>query len=477
MAGGVWLLPTRERPSNLRRFLSAAREMGTQTVGWVLVNEDELEANRFAYEQVMALAPYGWVLKSVAASCYGDAIRAVWPDVRGHDWIGLVSDDLVPCTGNWDTALLKSLQGWNVVSSNDGWQATTGNIMRDRLHGAIVWSGPLARAVGWIFPDGLTHIFHDDVWETIGRETGCWQVRLDVMCKHLHESLEGGNPPTVDPTSDLWKHDEAWFRGWVSVGKDECVAKVRAHMESCGVRQLKPDFTGISIMIGTPCIDARYDSTYMISLFQSMKMLSDMGVSCQMAEEKFTADVALARNKLFSAFLRSTCSHLLTIDSDMGWSPDAIIRLVMAKKDFVAVAGPKKRYPLSFAANFTDEGGNPIMLQYDYGSGTMEIGEIGSAFALITRTCAAKMAQSYPELDFVGVTGEIEHGVYNPMVQNRRYFSEDFAFCKRWRAIGGQCFMVPDVALTHTGSHSFHGSFADAARAQAMEAQMRQAAE
>lgn len=470
---GVWLLPTKERIGNLRRFLSAAREMGTTTPGWVLVNAGELEANRFAYEQALSVGPQHWELKAVDAQCYGDAVRAAWQDVEERDWVGLVADDLVPCTGNWDTALLKHLQGWNVVSSNDGWQATTGNILRDRLHGAIAWSGPLARAVGWIFPDGLTHIFHDDVWETIGRETACWQVRPEVMCKHLHESLEGSVPPTMDRESALWKHDESWFKDWVASSKNECVAKVRAHMEACGVRQLVPDFTGVSIMIATPCIDARYDSTYMVSLFQTMKMLSENGVSCQMAEEKFTADVALARNKLFSAFVRSGCSHMLTIDADMGWPPDAIIRLLMAKKDFVAVAGPKKRYPITFAANWTDAAGNPVMLQYDYQSGTMEVGEIGSAFAMISKECAVRMAQSYPELDFVGVTGEIEHGVYNPMVQDRRYFSEDFAFCKRWRAIGGRVFMVPDVKLSHTGNHTFEGSFSEAAMAQ----QMRQAAE
>ena len=116
-------------------------------------------------------------------------------------------------------------------------------------------------------------------------------------------------------------------------------------------------------------------------------------------------------------------------------------------------------------------------LQYDPVSGTMEIGEIGSAFCLITRACAEKMAHSYPELDFLGVTGELEHGVYAPMVENRRWYSEDFAFCKRWRAIGGKCFMIPEAALSHTGSHTFTGSFAEAAQRQQAEQAQRIAAE
>jgi hypothetical protein len=478
---GVWLLPTKGRIPNLRRFLSAAREMGGSTPGWILVNDDELEASRFLYEQALRLAPAGWELMPVKATCYGDALRYVWPDIKGKDWVGLVSDDLVPCSGNWDMALLKQVAGWNVVSSNDGWQAQTGNIHHDRLHGAIVWSGALLRCVGWMFPEGLTHIFHDDVWETIGRETGCWQVRTDIMVKHLHEALEGRRGPTMDPSSDLWKHDESIFKEWLSKDKDSCVAKVRALMESQGLRAVTPNFAGVKLMIGTPCIDGRYESSYMISLFNTMKMMGDAGVTCQMAEEKFTADICMARAKIFSAFLRSDCTHLLTIDADMAWEPSAIIRLFHAKKDFVSVAGPKKRYPLSFAANFTDANGNPINLVFDQESGTMEVGEIGSAFCLISRNCAKRLADAYPELAFLGVTGEKEYAVYNPIVARERggrYYSEDFAFCLRWRTIGGRVYMIPDVKLSHTGSHTFTGSFVEAAAAQQaqQEAASKQAA-
>ena len=345
------------------------------------------------------------------------------------------------------------------------------------FHGAIAWSGPLARAVGWIFPDGLNHIFHDDAWEALGRETACWQVHTEVMVKHLHEAKDGVIGPTMDPQSELWKHDEAWFKNWVATDKPACVERIKKHLESFGVRQIKPDLSGVSLMIGTPCIDARYELTFMVSLFQTMRYLDSCGVPSQFAEEKFTADVSLARNKIFSAFLRSSCTHLLTIDSDMGWGVDAIIRLFNAKKDFVAVAGPKKRWPLTFAANHVDANGNPIPLQYDPATGTMEISEIGAAFCLMTRQCAEKMAQAYPELDFIGVTGEREHGPYIPMVQNSRYYSEDFSFCKRWRSIGGQCFMVPDAALSHTGSATFSGSFSEMAQQQSQEQANRMAAE
>ena len=468
---GVWLLPTRGRIGNLRRFLNAAREMGTSTPGWILINDDEWSEWRHEYEPLLALAPRGWSFVPVHADSYGAALRAVWNKVEHMRWVGLVSDDLVPCTSTWDVQLLAALQGWNFVSSNDGWQAP------QRMHGAVAWSGDLLRAVGYLFPPGLRHIFHDDLWEGLGRETGCWQVRMDIMCRHLHESLEGVRGPTMDSQSALWQHDEAWFRDWEKAEKAETVERVRGLMTRYGVTTMKPDFTGVSLMIGTPAIDGSYDSAYVVGLYATMKMLQENGVLVQWAEEKYTADISLARSKILGAFLRTSATHLLMIDADMGWEPEAVMRLFCAKKEFVAIAGPKKRYPLSFAANFTDRDGNPIMLTFDAMSGTMEVGEVGSAFALVTRGMAERMVAGYPELVYVGVTGDLECALFNPMIENRRYYSEDFAFCARWRALGGTVHIVPDIALKHTGSHCFSGSFSQMAQQQRAEFELRAAAE
>ena len=76
---GVWLLPTRGRVANLRRFLSAAREMGTQTVGWVLVDEDDYQANELAYGQAMALAEQD----AFEQSCAGFGEQALKRCVEG----------------------------------------------------------------------------------------------------------------------------------------------------------------------------------------------------------------------------------------------------------------------------------------------------------------------------------------------------------------------------------------------------------
>lgn len=462
MKNGLWILPTHRRPDNLKRFLKAAREIGTSTPGLIVVNAGEYETSRAEYDALQLFILPNWRIVPVEANSYGDAIRAVWPKVKDLDWVGLVSDDLVPCTPGWDVKLISCLQGWNVVSSNDGWQAQTGDIGRDRIHGAMCFSGDLLRAIGWMMAPKIRHIFHDDMLETLGRETACWQVKIDILVKHLHEALQGVRGPTMDPQSSLWKHDEAVFKEWLEKDKPATVERIKALMVSKNVIAMRPDFAGVRLMIGTPSIDGKYEGDYFRSWFETVKLMTAHGVEVRWAEEKYTADIALGRSKILAAFIKSPCTHLLMIDADMDWKNDAIIRLFCAKKDFVSIAGPKKRYPLTFAVNYTDDDGNPKNLAFDNVSGTMEVTEVGSAFCLITKACAERMRDGYPELEYIGATGEPEWLLFCPMVMNRRPFSEDFAFCLRWRKLGGKVYVVPDVPLGHTGIHRFHGSMQQA---------------
>jgi hypothetical protein len=42
-----------------------------------------------------------------------------------------------------------------------------------------------------------------------------------------------------------------------------------------------------------------------------------------------------------------------------------------------------------------------------------------------------------------------------------QYLSEDYAFCRRWRDLGGEIFADFDSRLTHVGHASYEGSLKD----------------
>ena len=160
---------------------------------------------------------------------------------------------------------------------------------------------------------------------------------------------------------------------------------------------------GVKLMVGTPCGDGRIDVRYLISWFETAKMLAQAGCDFFWNTENYNADIVSARAKILRAFLKSSCTHLLFIDSDMGWATNAVARLFFAKKDFAAVAGRKKVDPLKkaeYAVNAVDEAGKRIVLSFDQATGTTEVSEVGLACALITRGCAEQMVDAYRDLSY-----------------------------------------------------------------------------
>ncbi len=183
-----------------------------------------------------------------------------------------MSDDCIPATVHWDTVLVNSLQGWNFVSANDGWQAPA------RMGGCNVFSGNLIRAVGHIYPKGFTHLYTDDVWEEVGRETGCWLPRMDVLVRHEHEMLKGTYDETRKHVDKNYPNDHARFMKWRAEEKPAMLEAVRKLQAGSGVRMVKPDLTGVSVMIATPSHSGQYHSVYNVGLFNSMKMFGELGV-------------------------------------------------------------------------------------------------------------------------------------------------------------------------------------------------------
>lgn len=450
----MWLLPTRGRTSSLKRFFKACREYSVSTPGIVLVNADEFARDRELY---MALdLPRDWSFKAVQASCMQDALRAAWPLVKDLEWVGLLQDDLVPHTPGWDKILVDALKGWNVVSAHNG--ETTAQ----RMQGAIAWSGDLVRLMGGLYPSGFRHLYGDDVWEQLSAETRCWQLLGQVVTYHKNETYYTDADATAKAVCAHTEHDRARFEEWNATEKAAMVEKIRGLQLIKGVRQYRAELKGLKVMLATPAGDGRIDTTYLDSMFEMITNFNQSGAELVWTKEPRNADISLARCRLFSNFLRSSCSHLLMVDDDIGWEWGAIIRLFAANKDFVAVAGPKKCYPLIFACDFSGADGSPVPLTIDAESGAAECHHVGAAFALITRACAEKMAKAYDQLlGYENATGQTEYAVFNPFVLDRRYYSEDFAFCKRWRMLGGTVHVCIDVPLSHTGAHTFRGAMRD----------------
>jgi hypothetical protein len=273
--------------------------------------------------------------------------------------------------------------------------------------------------------------------------------------------MTGKKDTTSAKTNAAWAEDDRAYAEWGKHDKGPAIERVLALMQEHGVDMFTPDLSGIEVMLATPSGDGTYESVFVNAIRLTEMYVKQYGGQFRFAEMLHCSDIAVARARIVGSFRGSTATHLFLADSDQGWRPEDFIRTLMSGRDFIAAAGVRKVSPASFAVNVTDDFGRPVPLQVDSERGYIRASGVGLAFACLSRKCVERMVEAYPDLAFDAAEGRQEHALFNPIVVNRRYLGEDYAWCHRWRAIGGDIWVDPTINLDHVGKATWSGAWLD----------------
>lgn len=216
---------------------------------------------------------------------------------------------------------------------------------------------------------------------------------------------------------------------------------------------------GRKVTIATPCGSGKLDVEYVVSLVGTLYVLEQLGAKVDWFRLPGCSDLPYARSKIFGHFLRSDFTDMILVDDDMGWEPYDIVRLLQLNRDFIGGVGPKKQNNPEYCVNSCDDYGNTIMMPMELTTGVTECTEVGLAFMMMSKSCAERMARHYTDLEFYDKDGVIQYGLYDGLILpgTKRRLAEDFAFCHRWRKIGGKVEILPDIALKHCGKAVWEG--------------------
>lgn len=175
--------------------------------------------------------------------------------------------------------------------------------------------------------------------------------------------------------------------------------------------------------------------------------------------------ITRARNHLVAKFLDNTvATHLMFIDSDIGFQAEHIFQLLLYDKDIIGGLYPKKNLPPDYVVNCNpetiDEQG-----QVKVENGLIPVSRLGTGFMLIKREVFNKMMVAYPQTKFINNVGldpkynKYCYSLFDCAISpdTQEYLSEDWLFICRWRAIGGEVFAAPNIRLNHWGTFSFPG--------------------
>lgn len=452
---GLWILPTHNRPERCQATLDACAATGMSTPGLVIIN-----GNGEGYENLKL--PPNW-LKEIAGrdEKLNDVYRRVFKGNPDLDWYGFIADDILPRTKGWDEKLIRRAGKDRICSGNDLWQAP------NRMHGAVVYGGNVLRKVGYWMPDGLTHMFGDDLWEHLGRISGIWDVAMEVITEHVHWlNGKAQKDRSYEASHSLLERDQKWFKFWME-------NEAQAALERLGVKNIVADLKGRRLYIATPCHGGQVRAEYVISLTATMRELQMKGVGLEIGLIPDESLVTRARNVLVAQFLKSSADTMLFVDADMGeWGPSAVTRLLAWSSDWekavVGIAGVRRSDPPSFCVNFLEDQDKGIEVCPK--TGCISLRHIGTGFLMIRREAIERLIRLHPELGYEETDREGKpmgrnYSLFDTETKDNRSFSEDYHFCDLWRQAGGKVWCDPNVGIQHIGTKAYTGALSSVLKA------------
>lgn len=211
------------------------------------------------------------------------------------------------------------------------------------------------------------------------------------------------------------------------------------------------------VVIAIPAYTWTVQLATMRSILHDVLALTQRGDWVSFLDESGSSDIADARAIIVEQFLDGGGTHLVCVDSDVCWERGALVRLVDAPVDFVAGVYPKRQDPIEFPVQYI-----PGPLQAV--DGLLEVEAVQGGFVRLTRPMLKQMGEAHPGLKVQSSRSPkgSMHMLYDRVIlEDGTKIGEDFAFCHRWRAMGGKVWIDPEINLGHIGNKMFAGRLGD----------------
>ncbi len=237
------------------------------------------------------------------------------------------------------------------------------------------------------------------------------------------------------------------------------------------------------LIVGTPSIDGKLMGPYVSSMLKLHQACAQKGVRFDVLVHSGDALIPRARQDMVARFMeQEQATHLLFIDSDIGFEPEQVFRLLDFGADVSAGVCPHKWMdPERLKALVREGKGRPDSAALTYVYEPVEQGKAGSrdgfmkarfagtGFLMLKRTALLSMMKRYPETRYSSNFGpedplagsRFRFALFNCMIDPKtgEYLSEDYSFCHRWLGMGGEIWVDTNSRFRHMGLNAVDGDF------------------
>lgn len=234
------------------------------------------------------------------------------------------------------------------------------------------------------------------------------------------------------------------------------------------------------VFIATPCYGGLLNQGFVESIVGLTTYAPANGFSTALVMNGHDSLITRSRNKLVSVFMDTPhATHLMFIDADITFKPEYVKRMLDFDQDVVAGMYPVKAIDWAQVKKKTTADSTPDQMQqaglHMVGSpyngaeaeerdGFVTAAYAGTGFKLIKRHVFEKMIAAYPETKYMAAqtyprtaSSGNQYALFDCFIDPMTgvYLSEDYAFCQRWRKIGGKIWLDTRSPLTHIGAYKY----------------------
>lgn len=203
------------------------------------------------------------------------------------------------------------------------------------------------------------------------------------------------------------------------------------------------------VILCTPTL-SRPDPACVAALEASVPALDAAGIEHGAVYKVGCPYISHARAEMLRQAMDTKADTVVFIDHDLSWRPEDIVKLIQTEGDVVAGTYRYKKTEVEYMATWICDGeGRPMVRASD---GAIRADRVPAGFLKVTRDAVRRFMRGYPELIY-GDPEKPSVDLFNHGAHEGVWWGEDYAFSRRWRQLGGEIWLVPDLNLTHHGKN------------------------
>lgn len=195
---------------------------------------------------------------------------------------------------------------------------------------------------------------------------------------------------------------------------------------------------------------------YINALEQSIPLIKSAGWQEAYVQELGCPYISHARATMTRKALDADADVIVYLDYDLSWRPEDLLRLVNTEGDVIAGIYRYKKDEVEYMGTLKERADGKPFVRLD---GCIRGYRVPGGFLKVTRNAIRRIMKAHPEL----VYGDLEHpsiDLFHHGAHEGVWYGEDMAFSRRWIALGGEIWIIPDLDLHHhSKDRVFQGNY------------------